>query len=350
MKVFEDPDIEATLEEGVRSFDSTDTSNNDEFGFPTTPPPPTNMGEKARPRVVQRGLTEVSKKYDQGGKGYLTEAERALRQIDRENKGYLDLSQVLAIMDSLQEEQKRSSELIDTIRSEHKKAVSMKRAVIILTLFVVMLCIANIGTSFVAARLVKDTKVDQGAYDLVSLDGTRLGTTSKQPEFSLGSVADTPDARRRHLQSMQQVACGNTPAGYGCSLTGVITFENSISLYQQFCPGWPNDANICSGDGVDAVLLNCNGVRSKILGGIDLPADGPSVGDFGWTFWVFPSQYGDYTVQERVYPVNATNWNPGCLLEYKMSLYCPTDGSECAVFASYNTTVCPEMSPLICGF
>ena len=45
-------------------------------------------------RMVERGLTEVSRKYDRDGKGYLNETERALRQMDSKNKGFLDQDKV----------------------------------------------------------------------------------------------------------------------------------------------------------------------------------------------------------------------------------------------------------------
>jgi len=341
--------VEATLQ-GIAtpSFDSTDT---DEFGFPMTPTPPragANPPNSPRPTIVQRGLTEVSKKYDRGGKGFLNPTEQALRSLDQENKGYLELDQIFMIMDSLQSEQKRSSDLIDDIRAEHKRAVSFKRAVIVLSCFVVLLAVANIGTSFVAVKLVKDMQVGgSNNNDLVTMDGQRVGTTSKVTEYSFDSLPkDMPeDTRRRHLADIKHVACANTTEGYECVLKGVINFEKSIEIYQEFCDGWPNEDNTCQGDGVDKIMLNCNGVRTTILGGDYLPPTGPIVGDFGWMFWVFPSLYGTYTVRERVF--NATD---SCLLEYQMSAYCLTDNSECAVFATYDLEMCPGMDPQICGW
>lgn len=349
--------VEATMN-GVAttSFDSTDT---DEFGFPVTPTTTTPSGAAnpsiggGRPSIVQRELTEISKKYDRGGKGYLNETEQALRSLDRENKGYLGLDQILMIMDSLQTEQKRSADLIDDIRAEHKRAVSFKRAVIVLSCFVLLLAVANIGTSFVAVQLVKDMKV--GSHnDLVTMDGQHVGTTSKVAEFSFDSFSDDmpEDARRRHLAYIRQVACANTPIGYECELKGVINFVKSIEIYQEFCDEWPNPENVCkASSSVDKLLLNCNGVHTTIKGGDYLPPEGPSVGDFGWSFWVFPSLDGAYTVVERVYPANATRtiWN-SCLLEYQMTAYCPIDNSECAVFATYDLQQCPDMYPEICGW
>ena len=180
-------EVASALDGMASSFDSADA---DEFGFPRIAPPTTPTSPNTRlerPSIVRRRLTEVSKKYDRDGKGYLNENEQALRDMDRDNKGYLDFDQMLHLMDSLQEEQKRSSELIDSIRTEHKRAVSFKRAVIALTGFVVLLAVANIGTSFVAVKLVKDMKVGTN-NDLVTLSGQRLGTSSKISEFTVAGV------------------------------------------------------------------------------------------------------------------------------------------------------------------
>lgn len=339
-------DVEQAFEATLESVSSE--RKTDEFGFLSTTPERAISAE--RPSLAQRSLTEVSKKYDRDGKGYLDETERAVRQMDTQNKGYLEVGQVLRLMDALQDEQKRSNELIDAIRSEHKRAVSLKRIVVVLTCFVVLLAVANIGTSFVAARLVKDVTVNEESHDLVSLDGSRLGTTNKQIELTFDSVEDLTDSRRRHLVSdIEGVACANTPDGYKCILKGVLNWEKSINLYQRFCPLWPNGENTCQGDGVSEIHLNCKGVRTTILGGSHLPPDGPIVGDFGWSFWVFPSEYGWYTVRERLWD-RSTQPATFCDLEYELSCYCPTDNTACAVFATYDTTKCPGYEPKICGW
>ena len=50
-----------------------------------------------RPKPVQRCLTEVSRKYDHGDKGYLNETEQALRRMDTQNKGFIDQDKVWAL-------------------------------------------------------------------------------------------------------------------------------------------------------------------------------------------------------------------------------------------------------------
>jgi len=53
-------------------------------------------GGVERPKRVERNLTETSRKYDRGNKGFLTETERALRRMDSQNKGFIDQDKVRA--------------------------------------------------------------------------------------------------------------------------------------------------------------------------------------------------------------------------------------------------------------
>jgi len=271
-------------------------------------------------------------------------------------------------MDSLLREQKQSEELLDAIRKEHKKSIGLKRGLIAMGCFAVLLAVANIGTSFVAVKLIKDMEVSN-SNDLVSLTGQRVATTSKQVEFKYNSApADASNTRRRRLaDDAEKLLCGNSTEGYECVLTGYVDFETSIDMYQEFCSDWPNAENTCQGDGVDAVLLNCNGVRTTVLGGMYLPPHGPETDDFGEPFWVFPSLTGSYTVREvlRTTPIPTNVWgtnntwgtsvtrsvNPVyCTLEYELALYCPIDNSECAAIATWDLNACPDSNgPLICG-
>lgn len=262
-------------------------------------------------------------------------------------------------MDNLLTEQKKSSELIDSIRAEHKKNMSLKRGLIGMGCFAVLLAIANIGTSFVAVRLVKDMKVGD-TNDLTTMDGQRVGTTSKLPVFTYDEPANTDlESRRRHLAAMEQAACWNI--GFNnkrCDLLGVLNFQKSMEIYQELCNAWqpnytPNFAGSrCVGGGASNVLLDCNGVRSEIKGGFrHVPAEGPSIVDDGvWPYWSFPSKFGTYTVEEPVWFANETlrTSQNDCLLTYDLSVVCPTDGTECGYFATYDETICPDRYPQVC--
>lgn len=77
-------------------------------------------------------LSLVSQAYDRGNKGYLDKTEKKLRAIDTKNQGYLDVNKVYALMQELQ--------------SQQQKSLTLKWAVIALSGFAILLCLANIGT------------------------------------------------------------------------------------------------------------------------------------------------------------------------------------------------------------
>ena len=242
-------------------------------------------------------------------------------------------------MDGLLTEQKINTELMQTIRAEYKKNTSLRRGLIGVGCFALLLAVANIGTSFVAVKLVKDMEVNQSNNDLTNLDGQRVATTSKLVEVTFDPVSDSPE-RRRRLQGMQNVACAASENGANCRLKGVMTYRKNMQIYKQFCPGWPNADNKCLGDGVERLNINCNGVRATIKGGMYLPPDGPGVYD-GW--YMFPSVTGNYIVEELVYPPNNRSPSAACLLKYQLNVVCPTDNTDCGWFADFNMNDCPDM-------
>jgi len=162
-------------------------------------------------------------------------------------------------MDSLVREQKQSEELLNEIRQEHQKSMSLKRGLIFMGCFALLLAVANIGTSFVAVKLIKDSEVSS-SNDLVALNGVRVGTTSKQVEFKVHSGASNKAERRRLVE---ESLCSNTASGYQCDVTGYMDLDSSIALYKEFCSDWDESAPTagCQGGGVESLLLNCNGVR-----------------------------------------------------------------------------------------
>lgn len=254
---------------------------------------------------------------------------------------------VLQIVSSLQEEQKRSTELMDTIRREHKKAVSLRRLVAGLTVFVVLLAVANIGTSFVAARLAQDIRVGIVSHDLTTIAGERVGTTAKETEIRMDPVdAASNSVRHRHLQSATNMVCGTDS---NCSLQGMLKLPDAIELYRAMCPEWPNQENVCRGEGVPHVNLNCNGVRSTIYGGRWLPPFGPALDSVSWQWMMFPNDQYSYFATETTYDDAAGRFQDPCVLNYHLTMACETNMNDCAVFASFDMEQCPGRSPSICG-
>jgi len=71
--------VEGATSTSTTENDSSSTNNSDSPGMIAKPKP-----------MIQRRLTEVSRKYDRDGKGYLNETETALRRMDSKNKGFID--------------------------------------------------------------------------------------------------------------------------------------------------------------------------------------------------------------------------------------------------------------------
>jgi hypothetical protein len=288
----------------------------------------------SRPQKVSnhnRQLSVCSQKYDHDHKGYLNDTEKALRNMDAENKGFLDIDKMYLIMETLQTEQKKSGDLIDTIRHEQKKTMNLKRGVIVLCCFAFLLALANIGTSFAAAILSKDTTVSRN-NDFTTLTGERLGTTAKVVQVSMQSVSEE---RRRHLQESAYWQCLNVPNNNkaNCMLAGEMTNDEASRLYQQFCPDYP-ESDSCLTGGVEKVVLNCNGKRSTIFGGANLPETGPTLSTLDQEYTIYPTQTQGYATQQTQY---ATYGSAGCRVDSTVGIYCPTDGSACAVMAYFNT-------------
>jgi len=319
-----------------------------------------------QPHLVRRGLTEISAMFDRNGKGYLDETERALRRMDSQNQGYLGIDKVCIIFESLQAEQERSSQLLEALRTESKKALNLKKGVIALTIFTVLLALANVGTSFAVAQLVQETSVSTTGDLQVKGSGVRVGTTDKLIVFPVSSI---DEGRRRRLQQNAGLICdamagsttedGQVASKKDCALQGTIKFDVAEDLHDQL-------------QVVERVLLDCNHKKSSIKGTVDLPATGPGVIP-GLGMQGFPSSdYNQkYQATQRVWvlgqPAIPGLGQPAvppfsCHAEFELAMFCPTEllngnYQECLVMsASDPNQELPDGSgrkcsttPVICG-
>jgi hypothetical protein len=281
-----------------------------------------------RPKAVEpknRQLSMTSSQYDHDGKGYLDPTEQALRNMDEENKGFLDTGKMHLIMETLQTEQKKSAALIQTIQDEHKKTLNLKKGLVALCCLALMLALANIGTAFAAAILSKDTTVSRN-NDFTTLTGEVLGTTSKNV---LITMQDVSSERRRHLQESVFFYCSNANVRNtsNCYLAGEMTLGEADKLYQSFCPDFP-ESTTCTTGGVEKIILNCNGRRSTIFGGADLPEMGPTTTTLDKEYTIYPTQSNGYATRQIQH---AYYGSAACPVDLTLSIYCPTDGSACAV-------------------
>jgi hypothetical protein len=190
------------------------------------------------------GLSVVSQQYDRTQKGYLDSTELHMRKMDTENAGHLDIDKVYEIMKEL--------------RAEQKNSMTLRKVIYALSGFAVLLALANIGTSFAAATLAKDSQVNSHTHDLVDKDtGDRVGTTDKIDVVEISERKPYLDPnddndRRRHLRRLHYVFVDPTLTN-ATTGTASISEAGAIDMYGKLCSGFDQAAfnRIKSGD--DAV-------------------------------------------------------------------------------------------------
>ena len=237
------------------------------YGFATpTPGVPDDQSLStfnSEDKIYKRRLSSISKKFDRGDKGYLDETEQALRRLDSQNQGELPLDKVYQIMSTLQSAQKRNDELLTTLQAESKRNGSLRRTILVLSLFAILLTVANIGTSFAAARLAKDTRVAYDGDFVSSSTGVRLGTTAKEVTLTMQPVSEERLRRHRHLVEVTHNSSGllcqqGLKANTTCSIQGQMRREEAQALHDSLCPVKDADG-YCVRTGVNHVQLSCKG-------------------------------------------------------------------------------------------
>ena len=90
----------------------------------------TNDQTTSKQDQQQFGLSTISKMYDTANKGYLDEKEQKMRELDTSNRGHLTNAQVYDMMTEM-----------------NTKMVTMRKLIIGLCVFAVLLSLANVGTA-----------------------------------------------------------------------------------------------------------------------------------------------------------------------------------------------------------
>uniref|UniRef100_A0A7S2YF79 Uncharacterized protein n=1 Tax=Entomoneis paludosa TaxID=265537 RepID=A0A7S2YF79_9STRA len=133
-------------------------------------------------------LSTVSAKYDIGDKGYLTEVEKSMRDMDESGRGHLTNEQVAGIKEETL-----------ALRNANKL---LKKWIIAMVVLVIFFGISNVCVSIIAARMSKDTSVNAESGLLTVKDHEDVSVmtvgTSHQYKFvftedrcvSAGLVAD----------------------------------------------------------------------------------------------------------------------------------------------------------------
>jgi hypothetical protein len=139
---------------------------------------------KRPPKLSDGKLGFVSKMYDMDNKGYLTEEERLMREMDVEDKGYLTKEQVYEIVTKKLEE-------------EHDLK-QYKMMGCWMTAFMVLLTICGFGTSYTSAILSKEMNADvQSGAVLVKNTGKVAGFDSIGDTLGFSELSDAEYAERK---------------------------------------------------------------------------------------------------------------------------------------------------------
>jgi hypothetical protein len=133
---------------------------------------------------TSKSLSKVSMKYDIDGDGKLDPSEKAMRDMDTDNRGYLTNEQVYKVM---LEQMKLQQEVF-----------GLKRMSLIFVSIILLLSLATLGTSFAAALLAKDTDVKNGTLVVKGGEGV-VGTSNVASTFTLTEVA--PSGRRLDIEA-----------------------------------------------------------------------------------------------------------------------------------------------------
>ena len=131
-------------------------------------------------------LTTCSAMYDFDGTGELDEAQQAMRNKDKDNKGFLTQQEIYEI----------AREEIAAKRDVH----AAKKAVGGLVCFVFILALSNLGTSFASAILAKETTADSASSTMkIKATGEIMGQQSAGETFDVDPLTDDQIASRRMM-------------------------------------------------------------------------------------------------------------------------------------------------------
>lgn len=128
-------------------------------------------------------LSTVSRMYDVDGDGKLNDAELAMRDMDQSGRGYLTNDKVYALM-------------IEQLETQ-KQLFRVKRIMFVLLALVFILALANLGTSFAAASLSKDTTTSSSAALMDKKTNEAVSTQTTSDSLTIERAIITSDGRRK---------------------------------------------------------------------------------------------------------------------------------------------------------
>jgi hypothetical protein len=143
---------------------------------------------KEDPKAAFRASTmsKASVRFDIGNKGYLTDAERAARDLDTADLGQLTNEKVVMIVEETMRLREAHSSLLESMGAMKKVMLGMMFLIVVLTL-------CNLGTSFVAVHLAKEMEIGEGGYLRSTKDGTAIHTVGDGQVFDVTLQTDLLD-------------------------------------------------------------------------------------------------------------------------------------------------------------
>ena len=192
------------------------------------------------PPAGSRKLSTVSRMYDIRGDGELDEAELAMRHMDTSGRGYLTNEKVYQLMQ-------------DHVQTQ-RKLFQFKRVIIGLAVLVLILALSNLGTSFAAAILSKDTvtKTEE------TIDGEEFGADliDKKTREKVGTqtASDSIEVNRATslcVEDDSELNCVtdsylSVPENVVKSMFYKCLTGRTVNVERSFSNGHVKSMNICS--------------------------------------------------------------------------------------------------------
>mmetsp|Transcript_2598 Transcript_2598/g.5537 ORF Transcript_2598/g.5537 Transcript_2598/m.5537 type:complete len:369 (-) Transcript_2598:65-1171(-) len=212
-------------------------------------------GRPAR-KQLQHKLSAVSRMYDVDGDGVLNETEKAMRDLDGSDRGFISNEKVYKIMEQ-------------SLHLQHQM-FNLKRILIGSVVFTVILALSNLATAFIAASLAKDTAVsqpsstssptltDKAGHDLATLNkGIAIDATTVEKTFTPQNDAQRALFGKQNTTTATEdtAATTTTDAKVDQSFTTGLTFLNNYiskdkaeSIFQSCIASTPSTiAHVCDG-------------------------------------------------------------------------------------------------------
>jgi hypothetical protein len=194
-----------------------------------------------------KALSKVSMRYDIDGDGKLDASEKAMRDMDTDNRGYLTNDQVYKVM-------------LEQMKLQ-REVFGLKRMSFVFVAVIFMLALATLGTSFAAASLAKDTNVKNGILVVKGGDGV-VGTSNVASTFTLTEVT-LPDTGRR-------LAIEGDPSNFGITVTS-ITKTDAVTVAAECAAGRTVFLEeTCTGGSTTIDVPVCPGARTTNTGESEL--------------------------------------------------------------------------------